>query len=76
MKKIIGIFLIVQTILFGMVIFQLERIYDRIAETAAYVYRKDGTLAMGAGLPEVYYILFVLLIILGIYVLFSKEKNK
>lgn len=76
MKKWIGLIIIVQTILFGMLIIQLDKMTDTIAEAGAYIATKNGSLAWGSGLPVMDYVLFGILIIVGIYLLIPEEKLK
>ena len=76
MKKWIGVLIIVQTILFGMLIIQLNKMTDTIAEVGSMIVTKDGDLAWGGGLPTTDYILFGILIILGIYLVVPEDKIK
>lgn len=76
MKKWIGVFIIVQTVLFGMLIIQLNKMTDMIAAVGSLIVTKDGDLAWGGGLPVSYYILFCILIILGIYLVIPEDKLK
>lgn len=76
MKKWIGVFIIVQTVLFGMLIIQLNKMTDMIAAVGSLIVTKDGDLAWGGGLPVSYYILFGILIILGIYLVIPEDKLK
>lgn len=76
MKKWIGVLIIVQTVLFGMVMIQLEKIMNKIGQVGSVVLRKEGTIVSGEGLPVSNYVLFGILIILGIYLLIPEEKLK
>lgn len=76
MKKWIGVLIIVQTVLFGMVMIQLEKIMDKIGRVGSVVLRKEGTIVSGEGLSVSNYVLFGILIILGIYLLIPEEKLK
>lgn len=76
MKKWIGLIIIVQTILFGMLIIQLDKMTDTIAEVGAYIATKNGSLAWGGGLPVMDYVLFGILIIVGVFLLIPEEKLK
>lgn len=76
MKKWIGVLIIVQTILFSMLIIQLNKMTDTIAEVGSMIVTKDGDLAWGGGLPTTDYILFGILIILGIYLVIPADKIK
>ncbi|WP_251127406.1 hypothetical protein [Exiguobacterium sp. s63] len=75
MKKLIGIAIIVQTVLFGMLLIQLESLSDTIAQTGAYIATNNGTVDWGAGLPIPFFILLGALIIIGVKLVFSKEKD-
>ncbi|WP_404276611.1 hypothetical protein [Exiguobacterium undae] len=76
MKKWIGVLIIVQTVLFGMLMIQLNKMTDTIAEVGSMIVTKDGDIAWGGGLPTTDYVLFGILIILGIYLLIPEEKLK
>ncbi|WP_235195234.1 hypothetical protein [Exiguobacterium oxidotolerans] len=76
MKKWIGLIILVQTILFGMLIIQLDKMTDTIAEAGAYIATKNGSLAWGGGLPVMDYVLFGILIIVGVFLLIPEEKLK
>ncbi|VWX34591.1 hypothetical protein [Exiguobacterium oxidotolerans] len=76
MKKWIGLIILVQTILFGMLIVQLDKMTDTIAAVGAYIATNDGDLTWGGGLPVMDYVLFGILIIVGIFLLIPEEKLK
>ncbi|WP_251131952.1 MULTISPECIES: hypothetical protein [unclassified Exiguobacterium] len=76
MKKWIGLIILVQTILFGMLIIQLDKMTDTIAEAGAYIATNEGDLVWGGGLPVMDYVLFGILIIVGIYLLIPEDKLK
>ena len=58
-----------------MLIFQLERVSDSIHQVGNYVVTQEGTLSWGAGLPIIYFVLFGVIMILGVYLLFSNDKK-
>ena len=76
MKKWIGVLIIVQTVLFGMLIIQLDKMTDTIAEVGSMIVTKDGDIAWGGGLPTADYVLFGILIIIGIYLVIPEDKIK
>ncbi|AFS70374.1 Hypothetical protein Eab7_1241 [Exiguobacterium antarcticum B7] len=68
--------IIVQTVLFSMLIIQLNKMTDTIAEVGSIIVTKDGDLAWGGGLPTTDYVLFGILIVLGIYLVIPEDKIK
>lgn len=48
----------------------------KIGQVGSVVLRKEGTIVSGEGLPVSNYVLFGILIILGIYLLIPEEKLK
>ena len=76
MKKWIGVLIIVQTVLFSMLMIQLNKMTDKIAEVGSMIVTKEGDMAWGGGLPTIDYVLFGILIILGIYLVIPEDKIK
>lgn len=76
MKKWIGVLIIVQTVLFSMLIIQLNKMTETIAAVGSMIVTKDGDLAWGRGLPTTDYVLFGILICLGIFLLIPEKKIK
>ena len=76
MKKWIGVLIIVQTVLFSMLIIQLNKMTETIAAVGSMIVTKDGDIAWGGGLPTTDYVLFGILIILGIYLVIPEDKIK
>ncbi|MDW2887018.1 hypothetical protein [Exiguobacterium artemiae] len=58
MKKWIGVLIIVQTVLFSMLIIQLNKMTETIAAVGSMIVTKEGDLAWGGGLPTTDYVLF------------------
>jgi len=75
-KKWIGVLIIVQTVLFSMLIIQLNKMTETIAAVGSMIVTKDGNLAWGGGLPTTDYVLFGILIFLGVFLLIPEEKIK
>ncbi|WP_251128891.1 hypothetical protein [Exiguobacterium sp. s152] len=75
MKKLIGILIISQTVLFGLLLNQLNQISHSIIQAGAYVVAKEGTMAWGGNLPTPYFVLLGALIILGAVLVFTEDKK-
>jgi len=75
-KKWIGVLIIVQTVLFSMLIIQLNKMTETIAAVGSMIATKEGDLAWGGGLPVTDYILFGILICLGVFLLIPEGKIK
>ena len=58
MKKWIGVLIIVQTVLFSMLIIQLNKMTETITAVGSMIVTKEGDLAWGGGLPTTDYVLF------------------
>lgn len=58
MKKWIGVLIIVQTVLFSMLIIQLNKMTETITAVGSMIVTKEGDLAWGGGLPVTDYVLF------------------
>jgi len=57
-KKWIGVLIIVQTVLFSMLIIQLNKMTETITAVGSMIVTKEGDLAWGGGLPTTDYVLF------------------
>lgn len=75
MKKLIGILIISQTVLFGLLLTQLNNISHSIIQAGAYVVAKEGNMAWGGNLPTPYFVLLGALIILGAVLVFTEDKK-
>ncbi|TCI25592.1 hypothetical protein EVJ27_12925 [Exiguobacterium sp. SH3S2] len=73
MKRLVGLLIITQTILFGMLIFQLNELADSVLQAASYVATQEGSLAWGGNISPWFLFLLLGLTLLGAYLTFSKE---
>lgn len=76
MKRLMGIFIVSQTILFGVLIYQIQNLSDSIKEAASFVATKEGTLSWGGNIPKVSVFLLSALMVLGLFLILSKNKSE
>jgi len=74
MKRIIGVFLIVQAVLTYLILDALNQISVSITEAAVHMKSGGFTLSWSDELSFVTYALLILVVILGIYFTLTKEK--
>lgn len=75
MKKLIGLLIITQTILFGIIAYQIRDLANSIYDAATIVKGTGNGVGWGNGLPTFSYILLALLVIVGIYLVVLKDKK-
>ncbi|WP_144555964.1 hypothetical protein [Bacillus sp. X1(2014)] len=75
MKELLGIFIIVQAILTGLILYGLNTISDSIIMAAAHQKNPINTLAWGGGLNTSTYILLGVIVIVGAYLIVVKDKK-
>ena len=75
MKELLGIFIIVQAILTGLILYGLKSISDSIIMAAAHQKNPLNTLAWGGGLETSTYILLGAIVIVGACLIISKDKK-
>ncbi|MGD6844276.1 hypothetical protein ACQCVH_17420 [Bacillus infantis] len=75
MKELLGIFIIVQALLTGLILYGLNSISDSIIMATAHQKKPLNTLAWGGGLNTSIYILLGAIIIVGAYLIVVKDKK-
>jgi hypothetical protein len=75
MKKLLGIFIVVQAILTGLILYGLNSISNSILISA--VHQKNGvnTIAWSDNLDTSTYIILAAILIVGAYLIVTKDKN-
>lgn len=76
MKKLIGLLIITQTILFGIIAYQIRDLANSIYDAATIVKGTGNGVGWGNGLPTFSYVLLGVLVVVGLYVVLKNEKNK
>jgi hypothetical protein len=75
MKRFIGFFIVTQAIFTGIIVYAINDLSNSIKQSAAFVANKEGVLATGNGIPIVSLVVLIAVIILGLYLIISKEKG-
>ena len=74
MKRIIGVFFIVQAVLTYLILDALNQISVSITEAAVHMKSGGLTLSWSDELSFITYVLLILVVILGLYFTLTKEK--
>ncbi|MEH7443058.1 hypothetical protein V7201_12195 [Bacillus sp. JJ1122] len=75
MKELLGIFIVVQAILTGLILYGLNSISDSIIISAAHQKHPLNTLAWGGGLETSTYIVLGAIVIVGVYLILTKDNK-
>lgn len=76
MKRLVGFIIFTQTIVFGLLIFELHYPGNSILQATAFATTRDGIIAWNDNLSLDFLIPLFALLILGSYLIFSKNENK
>ncbi|WP_274307468.1 hypothetical protein [Solibacillus daqui] len=76
MKRLVGIFFIVQAIVTYLILDALNQLSVSISEAAVHMKTGGLTLSWSDDLPLVTYVFLIIIVILGIYFTLAKEKKK
>lgn len=76
MKRLVGFIIITQTIIFGLLIYELHYLANSILQAAAFATTREGTVSWNDNLSLSFLIPLFALLILGSYLIFSKNENK
>lgn len=76
MKRLVGIFFIVQAIVTYLILDALNQISVSVSEAAVHMKTGGLTLSWSDDLPLVTYVFLIIIVILGIYFTLAKEKKK
>ncbi|MGA4722210.1 hypothetical protein [Fictibacillus nanhaiensis] len=75
MNKIVGIFIIVQVILTGLILNGLQAISNSILISAVHQKRGLNTISWSDNLSTVTYVVLALIVLIGFYLILLKEKS-
>ena len=75
MKRLIGIFFIVQAVVTYLILDALNQISVSITEAAVHLESGGLTLSWSDNLPLVTYVFLIIIFILGVYFALAKEKK-
>jgi hypothetical protein len=75
MKKLVGIFIVVQAILTGLILYGLNSISNSILISAVHQKTGVNTIAWSDNLDTLTYIVLVTVLIVGGYLIVTKDKH-
>ena len=75
MKKLVGIFIVVQAILTGLILYGLNSISNSILISAVHQKTGINTIAWSDNLDTSTYIILAAILIVGTYLIVTKDKN-
>lgn len=75
MNKLVGIFIIVQVILTGLILNGLHAISNSILIAAVHQKRGINTISWSDNLSTITYVVLAVIVLIGLYLVLSKENH-
>jgi hypothetical protein len=75
MKRLIGIFIIVQAVFVGILCYQLQLLADSILKAASFGLREPEETGWIGNLPAMSVLLLGAMVLIGVYLMLSKNEN-